>query len=51
MKLAINFISDYKDLTLTPYINIDWTKDTKERGVKTCISIGWLFWEGYIDII
>ena len=47
----IDFISDYEGLTLTPYINIDWSKRTKERRVKTCISIGWLFWEIYIDIL
>ena len=49
--MYFDFISDYKSLTLTPYIDIDWSKDTKKRNVKTCISIGWLFWEFYIDII
>lgn len=49
--IAIDFISDYESLSLFPYINIDWSEDAKEREVKTCISIGWLFWEFYIDII
>ena len=49
--IYLDFISDYKTLTLTPYINIDWSEDTKERNCKTCISIGWLFWEFYIDIV
>lgn len=49
--IAFDFISDYECFSLTPYINIDWSKNCKEREVKTCISIGWLFWEFYIDII
>lgn len=49
--IKIDFISDYRNLTLTPYINIDWSEETKERGVNTCISIGLLFWEVYINIL
>lgn len=49
--ITFDFISDYECFSLTPYINIDWSEDSKERGAKTCISIGWLFWEFYIDII
>ena len=49
--MIIDFIQDFKNVSLFPYINIDWSEDSKERGVKTCISIGWLFWEFYIDII
>ena len=49
--IILDIYIDYKNLSLFPYINIDWGKDTKERSVKTCISIGWLFWEVYIDVI
>lgn len=49
--ICLDSVSDYKDLTLTPYINIDWGENSKERKVKTSISIGWLFWEFYIDIV
>lgn len=49
--IAINICKDYKSLSLFPYIIIDWSEDAKEREVKTCISIGWIFWELYIDII
>lgn len=49
--IAFDTCKDYKSLSLLPYINIDWSKDTKERGVKTCICVGWLFWEFYIDFV
>ena len=49
--IAVNTYKDYKSLSLFPYIDIDWSEYSEERGVKTCISIGWLFWEFYIDII
>ena len=49
--MIIDFIQDFKNISFIPYIDIAWDEDTKERGVKTCISVGWLFWELYIDII
>lgn len=49
--IAVDTCKDYKSLSLFPYITIDWSEDSKERGCKTCISIGWLFWEFYIDFV
>ena len=49
--IAIDSISDYNSFSFLPYIDISWNEECKERGVKTCIAIGWLFWEFYVDII
>lgn len=48
--LRIAGLSDYTMLSILPYIDIDWSSDTKERNSKVCINFGWLFWEIYIDV-
>ena len=49
--ICVDTCKDYKSLSLLPYINIDWSEDSKERGAKTCICFGWIFLELYIDIV
>lgn len=51
MNIIIDTITNYKSISILPYIDIDWDENTKERNTRCCISIGWLFWELYIDII